>query len=356
MSWGIKIMADKVDLPREKIQGFDYLRAVFCLTVVVVHVSLMDPGKLGGNLADNLTNIFHYNFTLLAVPVFLQVSLFLYYKNREFKGSDYFAKSRLPSLLKPYLLWTLIFTLTKGSFQSFDFGNPKYVLLFLITGGYSIFYFFFSLLVLTACAEMMIRLFNVKTSWARYGININYLLLIASCVFILAFQVSSYRGFTEIWNPFNFMPYVFSSFIILHDFRQAPERPDLARVKLPILATAYLVLSFVEWKYLLGLPSAGVWEGLVPTYARLSLVFGAWALTYAALLYAPQAPPLVQKVSSYSMGIYCLHAFLVPVIERWIDQVWSLPGEEVVVFTIVVFLAVGLVAWLRKFKPLRAFV
>jgi surface polysaccharide O-acyltransferase-like enzyme len=345
-----------ISFPREKIEGFDYLRTVFCLVVVFVHLFPSGPGEHGSNHGENLTNALQYNFASLAVPVFLQISLFLFYKNRMSKGSDYLTKSRLPSLLKPYLLWTLAYAFINNTFSSFDLASPKYILLFLITGGYSIFYFFFSLLILTACAEMIIRLLHVKAFLTENSIGLYYLLFIISSVLTLVFQISPYKGFTEIWNTFNFMPYVFSSFIILHDFRQAPERPGLSKVKLSLLATAYLVFACAEWKYLPGLSSAGLWEGLLPPYTRLSLVFGAWTLTYAALLYAPQTSPIVRKISSCSLGIYCLHPFLTPIIESLVNQIWSLPGEELVVYSIVVFSAVELVSWLHKFKPLKAFV
>ena len=66
----------------QKIYGFDYLRAIFSLVVVIWHV--FQPWTIQPqNFLTFVVMVISYDFLLLAVPVFLQISLFLFYVNRK---------------------------------------------------------------------------------------------------------------------------------------------------------------------------------------------------------------------------------------------------------------------------------
>jgi peptidoglycan/LPS O-acetylase OafA/YrhL len=60
--------------------GFDYLRAVFSLTVVVLHGGGLGFIKTINPELEFISKLINQNILHLAVPVFLQISLFLFYK------------------------------------------------------------------------------------------------------------------------------------------------------------------------------------------------------------------------------------------------------------------------------------
>ena len=156
-----------------KVHGFDYLRAMCSILVVAWHINLLEPLTRGNVLLVNFVNIFNYNLALLAVPIFFQVSLFLFYQNRKKPG--YFCSKRIPLLLKLYLFWTLLIVVFNFLVKSTlpQLSNAISVLTFIVTGN-GTYWFFFSLIFVTCLAELTARI----TSETFQSIRINLILFI----------------------------------------------------------------------------------------------------------------------------------------------------------------------------------
>lgn len=140
-----------------KIYGFDYLRAIFCLVVVGLHTNIQSLFFS----YRSIYNIIVYNVFYLAVPIFYQIALVLFFLNRE-KDKNYFFKKRFFKLIKLYIFWgassQLFYLLTtKEMYLNYlsSLRDIKNIMDFIITDGYANpFYYFFSLLFLTILAEL----------------------------------------------------------------------------------------------------------------------------------------------------------------------------------------------------------
>lgn len=301
-----------------KLEGFDFLRAFFSIAIVALHADLL---KLG---PTNLSNILEANVAYLAVPVFFQISLFLFYVKSEVSGSSYFFKKRLPKLIWLYLFWVIskiIFdTLLNGNNVEElrnNLSSPRQLLEFIVSGGNSPLYFFFSLIFITFLTEIVILL-TEKIRKPAAKIVYTYLLLILACTLIVIFGVcsqfvdsssdSNSRLFQVLanlgkwdYNPLNFLPYIFTASIAVKDFRAMESTGKAINLKPKIytLLFLFMLFSFIEWKYFNDLLH----------YARLSLVFGSWLLLYLALMSNRKPSQMVKFISSCSLGIYTLHLF-----------------------------------------------
>lgn len=91
---------------KENIYGFDWLRAICCVMVVLWHSSALDLLNNNPSLII-IKNIINFNILLLAVPIFIQISLILFLKKRKVKAK-YFLESRIPRLLSLYTFWFIV--------------------------------------------------------------------------------------------------------------------------------------------------------------------------------------------------------------------------------------------------------
>jgi surface polysaccharide O-acyltransferase-like enzyme len=304
-------------LTKRYISGFDYLRAFFSILVVVWHDrGLSFLAKTEPVLTD-IVNCFYYNLCLLAVPVFFQISLFLFYK-KQLNEKKYFIKNRLPNLLLLYGIWTFISvvinSLIRHGTYLREIANPKIFLSVVIMGSNSELFFLFSLIFVTFLAFLnTILFFNGKTSLFIQSILL--LLSLVAIVFQDTTTLLTHKSiFSEYWNPICFIPYVFSSSILVLLHQEGSKsifHSWLGKNKLffiSLLFMFFILSSCLEWQ-LLSLPK--FFNGyLLPPYARVSLVFGALMTTYCAILVSKKSGNLIQQVSQESLGIYLIHSYL----------------------------------------------
>ena len=183
----------------KKFEGFDILRAIFSIAIVAYKTNFFYVPEI--LVSNDLTYalsayVFSGMVGALAVPVFLQISLFLFYYKSEKTGFSYFIRKRLPRLILLYLFWVGLITIfdiffvggleaVKGAASSL-----KAFLEFIVSGNSTPYFFFFSLIFVTIIAEGLILLFN-KLEKASTKITINYCLLIASSLLIFVFSLLS---------------------------------------------------------------------------------------------------------------------------------------------------------------------
>jgi len=98
------------------------------------------------------------------------------------------------------------------------------------------------------------------------------------------------------YNPLNFIPYIFTAAITVHEFNQKnfPQKQ-----KLYGMLVLFLAFTLIDWRL----------SKDILHYSRISLVFGSWLLLYLALLSTHKPPKIIRFLSSYSLGIYAFHLF-----------------------------------------------
>ncbi|PSN15104.1 acyltransferase [filamentous cyanobacterium CCT1] len=302
-------------------EGFDFLRAVFAVSIVALHCYAFFPGSLKiGTIS--IGDILRANVAYLAVPAFFQISLFLFYIKSEKVGPLYLFQKRLPKLTSLYVFWVgllIVFNmLLNGKLESLQHSvsSIKALIEFIVSGGNSPLYFFFSLAFITVLAEAVV----ISLGRIRKGVlknSILYSLLVISCLLLVVFSflrspqasllqepglVESLSDFSQ-WdyNPLNFLPYIFVTAITVREYKLGllREGNSKMRLKLLILTVLFLALTILEWFFSQDLLH----------YSRLSLVFGSWILLYLALLSTRTVPKIIRFISGCSLGIYTLHLF-----------------------------------------------
>lgn len=318
-----------------KFEAFDFLRAIFSVVIVAYKTKIFNIPKI--LLPNGFTKAFS-DYVLsgmvgaLAVPVFLQLSLFLFYNKSDKIGLKYFLQKRLPRLIYLYLFWVVSITifdiLFVGGMETLKgpTSSIKAFFEFIVSGNSTPYFFFFSLIFVTVIAEILVLLFN-KIEKPAIKISLTYWLLIASCILVFSFSTvqpiikytgiqSSFLNFVNNitgwdYTPVNFLPYVFTAAITAQEYKEGKldQVTTFLRRKLYSLLGLTLFFFALEWI----LTSKGlliqVDQAPLDHYLRLSLVFGSWLLLYLAIVSKRQVPAIVQLLSYCSLGIYGFHVF-----------------------------------------------
>lgn len=292
--------ADKQDF----IEGFNYLRVFFTFTVVALHSYGLSFISDFGELPTRIVEVI-YNFFLLAVPVFITISLFLFYKKIE-GNNEYFLR-KLRHLTKIYLFWMF----AGAIFNIFSHEPGTKVSLFgiletLVSGTRPELFFLFSLIFCT-----ILTFLNYKF---QPNLISQVLLLLLSSIFLYVLcYLSILTGnpiFCVYWNPLNFLPYIFSASIINN---LTGKHGDSYLICQPYtlyltLLFFYILLSILEWHYL-SLPLYKPYN--LPPYTRFSLVIGSNLIILLALNFKRKAGSYISSLSKNTQGIYLTHAYVI---------------------------------------------
>ncbi|MGI2903495.1 acyltransferase family protein [Tolypothrix sp. VBCCA 56010] len=340
----------------QKIYGFDYLRAICCIAVVCLHTNIP---SLVLNF-KNFYNIIFDNVFCLAVPIFFQISLILFFLNRQ-KEKNYFFQKRVFKIIKLYIFWGIFSSLFSCFTQKEMYLNYlsnlrdiKNIMNFIITDGYyNPFYYFFSLLFLTILAELFA--FYIEKTQINNQL-ICYSLLIYSCIIVFLLPLSvifmgeQFAMLPQAFNPLNFTPYVFSSFVISNYLsrNQQNDNSELNIKHVLILIILFISFAIFEWKYI---SHPFLWGGEMnplPVYSRVSLVFGAWLITLISTKITSEPHFLIKLFSDLSLGIYCLHTFLGLLLIKFFPLT---PNTDVLLlFFLMIVLATLLTKFLKNFQ------
>ncbi len=306
----------------QRYHGFDYLRALMTLAIVAWHIKLFgisDIAKI--NLYKNHSFIFsdliNYHFLLLGVPVFFLISLFLF-SYRILNETGYLTK-RLERLSYLYIFWTgfwlIVFKAVYGySFIRLD--SAKKIVLLIITGGHSLYYFLFSLIILTGISFIVSKL-RVRYLWP---------LLIITLLFMIIFPLSlgknnSFQYFVAYWNPVNFLPYVLISAIVAKYMQKEGIESYYPEMKKCILLLFILLIvsSFLEWKYFVNVNNFKYDAQAIPSYTRVSVVIGSTIFFLSSFFIRKPPNRIIRFLSEYSLGIYLTHGFIILVYTELIN-------------------------------------
>jgi len=362
-------MQDIIEKNKElssRFEGFDFLRAFFSIVVVALHANIFNILSTEKLKLVDVANVLNINFGYLSVPVFLQISLFLFYINREKYGQKYFSQKRLPRLVSLYFFWSLLkiifdFVLNKNTeiFRTV-FSSTSDTFLFVISGGHTIFYFFFSLLFTTTICEFLV-IFEEKRKIKLNSVKLSYLLLFLSCVLIFCFPLidiyfNKKEVFTYVANPLNFLPYVFTAKIVAQEFisNKLKKLTSSLSINLSLLFAFCVSLIIFEWIFLKDLPH---YSRLFPNYSRISLVFVSFFLLYISVLSTRSVPTIINFISKYSLGIYGFHIFFIDYVVLFDNLSPLLPSLITITkFVIALLGSIVLSLVFKKFKLTKEFV
>ncbi len=279
--------------------GFDWLRAILPFFVIAIHTQAISSF---GNLFssnENVPNIFdviQFNLLFLAVPAFLLMSLVLFFKKDQSVRDDLL---RIYKLFFLYLFWVGLWLLDTKKMPNWD---AQGVLIFIIRGGNSIFYYLFTLIFLMSVATL-IRKWSINVTW--------FLLLLTVLCINTAFPILNMldprnKLLVAFWNPLLFLSIVFAAKLMVH----YESTIKLNKAFIIFISILYILISMTEWATLIHPNHKLLLATEFPSYARVSPMIGAVLLLSISYYIKDKPAHLVMLLSSVSLGLYCVHPFL----------------------------------------------
>lgn len=313
--------------PSKHINGIDWLRAFSSVFIVMWHMHAFGTSDIfskqhyTGHQFD-LSDFINFHILLVAVPLFIAISCYLFaLKNT----TNAYFKSRMFRIVSLLIFWVVMLYLWNSSIW-YILGNiplsmPELVL-YIITGGHTIYYFFVCLLFCTILCFAATRL-QFRTVLFMGGF---------SCLVIISLPLlAEYTGYFWLsahWNPLNFLPYPFASVLIARfDYTRCN------KVKLfcglTFLFFAILAASILEWHYLISLVHFKGQGYAIPAYTRLSVFFSAYLILVCMLFSNIKTNFLINYMSERSLALFCLHPFFIPIIARLSSELPLFPIQQV---------------------------
>lgn len=292
----------------------DVIKAISIILVLCWHLQPLDitapkltDFHISGIFREGIKT-FYSQVTLLGVPSFILVSLYLYFQNLNDRGYSY-TRTRLVHLLKLFAFWVtcqiVIYALTSypsstplaervvSTFNSLSLynvfieGGPRLDFI----GGGSVFYYFTTLFLLTIFATIYFAL--TKIPWVQ--ISIGAFGIIASLIF---FEYCSLNNiYIELLDIRTFMIYIpLTHFLWL-------TKSNFSKWLWVISLAGYILFSIQDY-YLRR-------QGFVTNvYLRDSVVFGATTIFYGIKnLPLHRESKILTFFSVYSLGIYATHKY-----------------------------------------------
>jgi len=324
--------------------GIDYLRAIMSVFVVIWHM-----GGGGTSLIFSRERYLEHSFTfsdfanfhvlLLAVPTFIFMSVYLY-GLREVNVKA--LTSRMKRLLPLLILWPVIYALYRGGYDGFVAGFPDSgsgVVKTILTAGNTAYYFFVSLIICTLVAHVFLLL----------GRRIQLVVVLLAVGFAIALpyitMATDFYPLGAYWSPLNFIPLGLVAAYL------ARSKDLLVGKKLWLLAgSALLCITFaiVEWRFSV---DEVFFEGQIsalPTFTRASVLFGVVFVFFLVSSPKLKSFGLVRFMAQYSLGLYCLHLFLLKPAKRLTSSM-GLEGMAATWLGIVIVLVGSyLIAWILR--------
>ncbi len=327
--------------------GIDMLKAICILLVVLWHCQPirggMFPGDQGAAVAARqVIHFFYFNISLLAVPSFILVSLYLFI-GRMSEGGDYW-KKRFLKLAQVYAFWVgiqfILYLLLGGTLPLplktiIRSGGPDLPLGSFAPPAPSIFYYLYALIFCTVLTFFFLKLPD------KIKLLLSVIVIVASCIY---FYVCSVQGISiDTRSMKNYYAYI-------------PAAYCLYRYKEMILKWKwfYLIaaLLFMVVELSLG------WR--TPPYGRLSIFWGVLFLVTFFVSGRTAAYRPVSLLSRYSLGIFALHGYSMVAVTvlytllRGQKRVLSVP-EGLLLFA-AIFALTCLCIWLMSKTGLRKYV
>jgi peptidoglycan/LPS O-acetylase OafA/YrhL len=285
----------------------DTLRALSIVLVVLWHIQPFRFSALTqdhiSRIPQDLVSVFNYQLTLIGVPTFYLVSLYLFYSHLSSTSSSTSSSylwRRLRRLAKLFIFWTAVQVAVYFAVRMYGHYYPNVwlgfsqrpVALFFVLGGPTlplvgdpVFYFLVDLAILTILAFLYARIND------KFRTPIGIAVILGSAIY---FEVCHLYNISIAYpRPDSFIIYVPIAYMLYHNDR-------LKKFWFVFLAGFILFSAHNIW-LLKSDPSV---------YARLSIVFGAVAVfcTIYSLNLA-LTDRFTQFLARYSLGIFAIHKY-----------------------------------------------
>lgn len=289
----------------------DLIKAISILLVLILHLRPIRivVGEMPNNyikIIDFILDQIYLNSTLIAVPLFILTSLFLFFQKLQLSGFKYLRK-RCIRLLEIFIFWSVFHFFIYYSiklFQSvrsstpFSWYIPKLRLYKVIAGvdpplpivGDSVFYFIFVLILLTIVSYLL--LYNKKDKF-KSQINVGII-----TVSILYFEILNFTGrYIAFWRPDNFIIYIPLAYFLVSKGEKVYSK----------YTKKLYIFSLIFGLQDICLRAINKDVGL---YARVSIVCGTLAVFSSLItLKSWQIKKSVQFLSKFSLGIFAVHKY-----------------------------------------------
>lgn len=284
------------------IYGIDYLRVIFCVSVVMWHEVNKNsplPNNSATTLFQYLFGIGYLDFLLLAVPSFLLVSCFLFlYRG----GTLDRLKLNMKYLFLTFIFWVFIRDLMVGGINDvITLLTPHDLtgLFTLISGGtFGLYYFFISLIIVQLITYI---LKNLKFVYIIIG-----LFLSSTIIFYLSFYAERTGNnlFVQYFSPVSFITVPFLA-LILYKLWNLKDRKKI--LLSAVFLVSYLIVRIIEWYLLVHFFFVRNIQPGFPLYARPSLYLISMVIIILSFLISKKPPKIISLVSKYSLAIYVTH-------------------------------------------------
>ncbi|MEI6111259.1 MAG: acyltransferase family protein [Cyanobium sp. ELA712] len=230
------------------IEGIDYLRSVMSVFVVIWHMgggghSLIFSRQDYTKHAFVFSDFLNFHVLLLAVPVFIFISIYLFSIKQPSLATLRKRVARLALLLTFWPLILIFYNAGYRGLASLPWAPPVNAVYTIFQAGQTIYYFFPSLIVCLCVAYIFIRL-NRK---------LQVILMLASLALLVVLpiltKISNFYVASAYWNPFNFVPLSFAAVLV------AQNTSFMLRRRIMVIALSLLFslfFSILEWRYATG--------------------------------------------------------------------------------------------------------
>jgi hypothetical protein len=273
----------------------DLMKAACIFLIFFYHIppfSFLEPEQgLIWNFLDSALTVFIYAISLVGVPSFFLVSLYLFYHKKSVEKR--YERKRFKRLLALYLFWSAVqiglYYLIFKLFPPFNWelarsGGPDLP----IAGG-SVFYFLFNLIVLTLVSQGFL-LFSEKTR-----------LVLAVIVFALSFIIFEITAFSSsiISSHADLLNFIY---IVPLAYLLVEKQAFLVRHKASVFFVYlfFVLHDFAIWKF---------FDFNWPIYGRTSIALGALTLFCFIVGSRYRYRRAIAVVAKYSLGIFALHKY-----------------------------------------------
>jgi hypothetical protein len=327
--------------------GIDILKAICIMLVVVWHCQPFRGSMFPGDQAlmqtvRQVIHFFYFNISLLAVPSFIFVSLYLFIgKMSEF--GDYW-KKRFLRLAQIYVFWVgvqfIIYLLLGGGLPLplktiVRSGGPDLPVGALMPPVPSIFYFLFALIMCTILAFLFLKLpEKLKLPVAFVVIAASVLYFFVAAAWTVSIDTRSMKNY-YIYVPAAYLMYRYKERII--------------KFRWPF---------FICFVALIAVETTLGWR--TPPYGRLSIFCGSLFLMSVFVSGWTKACRPVSLLSRYSLGIFALHGYFMIAVSALAYTLCGKKGVSSVAEGIVQFVAIFfltcLCIWLMSKTSLQKYV
>lgn len=288
-------MESKIEIKKIPwIIGFDYLRVIFIICVIYMHLHKFPPNQNNGWL----NYFFYYVLCCSATPGFLLISLYLQGIKTKSNKSSY---GDLANYVYLYIFWVACWCLLTKNYPEPSISG---VINHLLQGGGWSFYFF-AALIYTHIARIYVSSWKDKYLWSGLVMS----LVITSTICCKLFMDHGLLSEnTTYWWPVNFIPAPFIA-CLLERNREVIKSDAKVASKLCLgLFLSAIVVMFLEIRVIQYFSSDHSYQ-IIPEYLRAS----PWLFATCLMIYAHKIK-VSNKVVGYfarnSLGIFCLHAFV----------------------------------------------